>query len=244
MTDDTLRTYVYAPPRSVAANPATLPAKAPRSRRIYQIDFALLLRLLGQPAILGAVVEADAPLIRGAAGFDSTSVTFHLGGGAVGVPAGRVCIALLFADDVREDVVLVQPMLPASPDVPDDAVSINSELVTVAYRPLEIGDMPLLPGGLQAGDLTLVVRPGVDGAPDFAGRLPVTQLGGGGAVADLVFFQAIPAATWTITHNLGRHPQPRVVTSSGDLVDCAANYPDANTVILTFAAPFAGTAYL
>lgn len=67
----------------------------------------------------------------------------------------------------------------------------------------------------------------------------------GGPKADsFTFVQAVPSADWIITHNLGRHPAVAVVTTSGDLVDCAVAYPSDQQVVLTFFGGFAGTAYL
>lgn len=56
--------------------------------------------------------------------------------------------------------------------------------------------------------------------------------------------QAVPAATWTVAHGLGKCPGVTVVDSAGDQVVGAVSYPDANTVVITFSAAFAGTAYL
>lgn len=57
--------------------------------------------------------------------------------------------------------------------------------------------------------------------------------------------QAVAASTWTINHNLGRHPAGlRVVDSAGTRVDFGAKDIDENTCELYFNAPFKGTAYL
>jgi UDP-3-O-[3-hydroxymyristoyl] glucosamine N-acyltransferase len=56
--------------------------------------------------------------------------------------------------------------------------------------------------------------------------------------------QAVPAATWTIKHNLGYHPNVTVVDSSDRVVIGDVTYVDENTVIATFAASFGGKAYL
>jgi hypothetical protein len=66
-----------------------------------------------------------------------------------------------------------------------------------------------------------------------------------GAASDaFVFNQSEPSAVWTITHNLGRHPEPIVLTSSGDLVNCSVTYLSNMQLVLTFASAFAGVAYL
>ena len=56
--------------------------------------------------------------------------------------------------------------------------------------------------------------------------------------------QTVAADTWPIPHMLGRIPKITVLDSAGDEVTGSVDYPDLNTVVLTFSAPFGGTAYL
>lgn len=56
--------------------------------------------------------------------------------------------------------------------------------------------------------------------------------------------QGVAAATWTITHNLNKHPSVTVVDSAGTVVSGGVTYIDNNTIELTFNAAFKGTAYL
>lgn len=49
---------------------------------------------------------------------------------------------------------------------------------------------------------------------------------------------------WTITHGLGFIPNITVVDSGGSVVEGSYNYPNSNTVILTFNGSFSGKAYL
>lgn len=56
--------------------------------------------------------------------------------------------------------------------------------------------------------------------------------------------QIVPADIWTITHNLGHVPTITVFDSANTEVECDYQYLDINTVVLTFSAGFAGTAYL
>jgi hypothetical protein len=56
--------------------------------------------------------------------------------------------------------------------------------------------------------------------------------------------QASAASVWTINHNLQFIPNITVVDSSGTVVEGSYNYPDENTVVLTFSSAFAGKAYL
>lgn len=49
---------------------------------------------------------------------------------------------------------------------------------------------------------------------------------------------------WTIEHNLGKCPAITVVDSAKTEVECEKSYPDENTTVIKFNAPFKGTAYL
>lgn len=56
--------------------------------------------------------------------------------------------------------------------------------------------------------------------------------------------QMQPASEWVITHNLGVFPSVTVLDSTGEVVEGDISYVDSNTVILTFANPFGGSAHL
>jgi len=56
--------------------------------------------------------------------------------------------------------------------------------------------------------------------------------------------QSIPSDTWTIVHDLQFVPNITVVDSGGTVVEGSYNYPDANTVVLSFSHEFSGKAYL
>ena len=47
-----------------------------------------------------------------------------------------------------------------------------------------------------------------------------------------------------LTHNLGFYPNVTVKTSAGDILETGIDYNNINTITLTMAQPFAGTAYL
>ena len=59
-----------------------------------------------------------------------------------------------------------------------------------------------------------------------------------------VHTQNSASASWTITHNLQFVPNITVVDSGGTVVEGSYNYPNSNTVVLTFSAAFSGKAYL
>jgi hypothetical protein len=56
--------------------------------------------------------------------------------------------------------------------------------------------------------------------------------------------QTVPAAVWTIPHGLDTRPSVLVVNGAGASLTGQIDYPDADTVTVTFASPVAGTAYL
>lgn len=56
--------------------------------------------------------------------------------------------------------------------------------------------------------------------------------------------QTVSAAVWTIVHNLGIYPNVHIENSAGDTVEGEIDYPDVNTVVLTFSGAFTGVAYL
>ena len=69
---------------------------------------------------------------------------------------------------------------------------------------------------------------------------------GAGSAGDSHFVhnQISAQATWSVTHNLGKHPSVTVVDSAGTQVYGEVEYPSLNQVVLTFSAAFSGTAYL
>lgn len=48
----------------------------------------------------------------------------------------------------------------------------------------------------------------------------------------------------TLNHNLGFYPNATVKTSAGDVLETGIDYNNTNTITLTMAQPFSGTAYL
>lgn len=63
-------------------------------------------------------------------------------------------------------------------------------------------------------------------------------------VDSYVHTQGSASATWTIAHNLDKYPSVTVVDNDDDVVIGETNYQDKNTVIIYFAAAFAGKAFL
>ena len=53
--------------------------------------------------------------------------------------------------------------------------------------------------------------------------------------------QATAAATWSVTHDLGRVPNSCLIVVGGELVHTDVVFPSSSTVNVTFASPQAGT---
>lgn len=56
--------------------------------------------------------------------------------------------------------------------------------------------------------------------------------------------QSVSSAVWTIDHNLGFNPTAVVLDSAGTQCEGSFSYPTVNRLIITFTAPFTGTAYV
>lgn len=52
--------------------------------------------------------------------------------------------------------------------------------------------------------------------------------------------QASPAATWSITHGLGRYPRNAELVIDGRVAFTDVEYPDTFTAVVTFASPQSG----
>lgn len=74
---------------------------------------------------------------------------------------------------------------------------------------------------------------------DTGGVVPEPQF----PSASFVFEQAVPVSIWTINHGLGFKPDVTVIVG-GEEVDTDVDYPNNNTVVLTFATPQSGIARL
>ena len=64
----------------------------------------------------------------------------------------------------------------------------------------------------------------------------------GGTTFD--YSQPTASAVWDIVHNLGRYPSVTVVDSSNREVDGDVQYASVNEVVVSFSAPFSGSAFL
>lgn len=59
-----------------------------------------------------------------------------------------------------------------------------------------------------------------------------------------VISQPSTLATWTIVHGLNRYPEVHVKNSANETVIGAVDWPNANTIEISFSAAFSGTVYL
>jgi hypothetical protein len=91
-------------------------------------------------------------------------------------------------------------------------------------------------GDTMTGDLVL------DDASPAASEAYVAAHSGGGHY--LEYNQPTPSANWAISHNFGVRPDVTVLDTSGTAVLVGYSHLDANTVNITFPAPFAGKAVL
>lgn len=73
---------------------------------------------------------------------------------------------------------------------------------------------------------------------------PVGPRGPGGAGTTFAWSPPSALQQWMIPHNLGRHPSVSVADEEGVVGVPDVEYLDENTVLVRFAAPSAGVAYL
>ena len=66
------------------------------------------------------------------------------------------------------------------------------------------------------------------------------------AAGDLnfIFTQAIPSATWTVTHNFGKFPSVSIVDTDDQEVFAQVDYIDTNSLTITFSSAQSGKAYI
>lgn len=60
--------------------------------------------------------------------------------------------------------------------------------------------------------------------------------------APFEYVQTAPAATWTVTHDLGHFPVAAVLDSTGAALVADIVYPDVNTAVIVHSAPASGRA--
>ena len=134
--------------------------------------------------------------------------------------------------DLRTTVLFAGPMVPTSTAGSAIRLPLGSYYLEVRS---------LTGGVLVAHEIKypMVVRPGARAAiPPVVEPPPVTPTPG----ASVEYIQSIPAATWTITHNLGRVPSVQVFID-GELVETDVVSTSTVTTV-TFPSPQSGVAVL
>jgi Collagen triple helix repeat (20 copies) len=86
---------------------------------------------------------------------------------------------------------------------------------------------------------------GATGPPGTTGpQGPQGPPGAPGADVTYIHIQSVLSATWTVTHNLGKHPSVVVVDSGDTVLIPNVTYLDLNQVSISFGAATSGKAYL
>jgi hypothetical protein len=67
-------------------------------------------------------------------------------------------------------------------------------------------------------------------------------LGAGSGASYYEHQQPSPAATWQVTHNLGRHPNISVILGDGRVAAADVQHASGNLAVITFPSTYAGTA--
>lgn len=89
---------------------------------------------------------------------------------------------------------------------------------------------------------TIIVEPVI---PNVIVTAPGPQgPSGDPATVSYTHIQATSSSVWTIHHDLGFEPTAVVLDSAGTNCEGTFSYPSKNTLVITFTAPFTGTAYV
>lgn len=160
---------------------------------------------------------------------------------------GQPSTVLVVAQD-DDSIVLSDSALPASIQISDTAVETlalpnpDETVVLVDTEPpptITISEVGVTgPRGATGPE-------GETGATGATGRTgDQGPQGPPGSGAHFTFNQLIAATTWSITHNLGTYPALVVLDSTGREVFGDVVFTDTNSLVITFAAAFAGIANL
>lgn len=109
----------------------------------------------------------------------------------------------------------------------DESVVVSGSVQGPAGGPGPIG--PAGPAGVQGPEGPIGPQ-GIQGPP--------------GSVTNYTHYQIASSASWNIIHNLGLMPSVTVIDTGDNVVQGDIIYNDANSLTVSFSAPFSGTAYL
>ena len=96
---------------------------------------------------------------------------------------------------------------------------------------------------IEGGQVGPAGPPGPEGPPGAPGE-PGPAGPPGESLVPYVHTQAALADTWTVVHNLGRHPSVTVVDTGDSVIIPSVHYVDDDELVVTFGAPTSGKAYL
>jgi len=116
---------------------------------------------------------------------------------------------------------------------------------SAAVTGLDLADAaPLTPVEPLAGYI-LVSSVGVTVAPLVGGLVPSVHLpSASGGASRYDHTQTTPAATWTVTHSLGRYPHATALDTAQNRIWPDLQYPNLNTAVVIHAEPLAGSLHL
>lgn len=107
----------------------------------------------------------------------------------------------------------------------------------VSFPAAEIKGVPV-PTAVVEPDTKVVFYPVTSASGTVIGAAP-----GNLGEPSFTFTQTAPSTTWTINHTLGHLPQVTIVVD-GEEVDADVDYPNINTVVISFGSPQSGVAEL
>jgi hypothetical protein len=90
--------------------------------------------------------------------------------------------------------------------------------------------------------VTIVIQPEVTRTIEMGFQGPAGPPGTGDKT--YVHDQQVPASSWTVNHNLNKHPSVDVVDSADSEVQGNVQHITVNQLTISFNAAFAGKAYL
>lgn len=121
--------------------------------------------------------------------------------------------------------------------IPDNTMGIQLYPIEgVSFPEAVIEGIPV-PVVTPQPDTHVVFYPISDASGTVVGGTP------GNFEQTFTFVQQAPATPWTISHTLGHLPSV-TITVGGAIVDADVDYPDLQTVVITFAQPQSGSAEL
>lgn len=146
-----------------------------RTLRFDVTDFALDINAY----LVGVNVAKSPDLTVGNIVWDRYTVTMQVTGGRRSYKE-TIYFSLSFNNGDYENVNVFVPISANLNSIPSDAVISDGQVITFNSRPVEVRDMPQIPGGAADSDLMLIFR-----APNIVATLPISALPSGGGGGEL-----------------------------------------------------------